>query len=141
MSGWLRLSLRIYGVILLLYPSGLRRDFGPEMSELFGEDLADSWRSGGFVAVTGVWWCALCEALRIAIPAQRTTPAIVVPALAFAVNAVMVSAEMMLPRTHALVRDIGEPVVWSGIVVALTAVAVVHTGKVELVSVRVDVAG
>ncbi len=53
MSGLLRLSARAYGGILLLYPADLRRDFGPEMRELFGEDLDDAWQGSGAVWSVG----------------------------------------------------------------------------------------
>ena len=77
MSGLLRLNARAYGAVLLLYPAELRRDFGLEMRELFGEDLADAWRrhpvwpeyfwSGG--ALCAKFW-------RIAIPGQMRKPGV-----------------------------------------------------------------
>jgi hypothetical protein len=144
MTRFLHLGSRIYRGILWLYPSDLRRDFGAEMSELFHEDLADAWRSSGLAGVIGVWWCAVCELFRIAIPSQRTNPAIVVPAIAFVLNTVIVGTEVMLPMINGVAhglppwRDIGPPVIWSSVAVALTSIAVVHTGKVIPPSVLLD---
>ncbi len=139
MTGLLRLSSRLYSGSLLLYPSDLRRDFGPEMSELFTEDQTEAWQSSGYLGVLSIWWCALCELLRIALPGHKTNPAIVVPAIAFAVNAVMVGAEMMLPGSRAS-GHIGAAVIWTSVAVALTALTVVRTGKISIVSLRLNAA-
>lgn len=134
MTALLRLSSRLYSGILVLYQPDLRRDFESEMKELFDEDLAEAWQNRGFPGVLNIWWCALSEVFRIALPAHKTNPAIIVPAIAFAVNAVMVGAEMMLPGAQAS-GHIGQPVIGTSIAVAVTALVVVHTGKVKLLSI------
>ena len=74
MTSPLRLSERIYSAILLLYHPDLRRDFGPDMSDLFTEDLTEAWQNRGFPGVLNIWWCAICELLRIALPCPATEP-------------------------------------------------------------------
>jgi hypothetical protein len=141
MNGLLRLSARVYGGMLLLYPLDLRREFGPEMGELFGEDLMDGWRSSGFAGVLRVWWCAVCEVLRVAIPGQRTNPAFVVPAIAF-VFSLLAQCGPLLSIRHALAQESSTSVllvvlcalVLPSVVTAMTAVVVVHIGKVRVVS-------
>lgn len=140
------MSTWAYRGILLLYPPDLRRDFGPEMTELFSEDLDDAWRSCGFGGALRVWWCALCEILRVALLGQRTNPGFVVPSIAFALNTVVVGAELVLSMMHAttgprgfpLVLDVAPIVVFNSVAVALTGIAVVHTGKTRVVSLGLD---
>jgi hypothetical protein len=137
MNGVLRLSERIYGALLLLYPPDLRHEFGPEMSELFREDLDDAWRGRGFAGAVSVWWCALSEVLRIALPGQKTNPAFVVPATSFAFSAFSLGsilAKAPAVSGHPLVEEIALVIVWPSLVAALTAVAVVHSGRVRVVS-------
>lgn len=122
---------RVYEVLLWLYPAELRRQFGAEMKELFREDLA---HACGLTGLIGVWWCAFYELLRIALPSQRSNPAVVVPVIAFALHAMLVGAELTIPRASAL-RDVAPAVIWSSLVVALTALVVVHSGKVRVLSI------
>lgn len=145
MNGLLRLSARVYGGILLLYPPDLRRDFGPEMNQLFGEDLADAWRSSRLAGVLGVWWCAVCEVLRVAIPSQRTNPAFAVPAISF-VFSLLAQCGPLLSIRHALAQESSASVllvvlcaiVLPSVVTAMTTLVVVHIGKVRVVSLGLD---
>jgi hypothetical protein len=145
MSGLLRLNARVYGAVLLLYPPDLRRDFGPEMHELFGEDLADAWRSSGVTGVLRVWWCTVCEILRIAMPGQMENPAFVVPVVAFAFNVVVLSCQLaaviashpLAPRGP-LPDDVITYVFWPSLLTACTAILVVRTGKVRMSCLRLD---
>jgi hypothetical protein len=148
MSGLMRLNSRAYGAVLLLYPAELRRDFGMEMRELFGEDLADAWRSSGVAGVLRVWWCAVCEILRIAIPGQIENPAFAVPVIAFAFNVLTLSCEWAAMITsHPSVQqgraadDMFLYVFWPSLVTAITAIVVVHTGKVNMFCLKLDSAG
>ena len=144
MSG---LSVKIYSGILLLYPPDLRRDFGPDIIELFAEDLDDARRRHRFAGVFRVWWCAVCEFWRIAWPAQRKSPALLVPAIAAAFNALSLGATFAGELSHHRAMPngaLGETlamIVCACLVTALTASVVVRTGKVCVVSLELNSAG
>src|SRR5579871_4744300 len=99
-------SLRVYRAMLSLYPVELRRDFGSEMIEVFADDLADARQTNGIAGACLVWWCALCEVFRLAVPKLGSNPAIAVPAISFALNALVVRGELML----GMEPNIGQPV-------------------------------
>jgi hypothetical protein len=134
MTGILRLSTRVYGGFLKLYPPDLRAEFGPEMRELFSEDLSDAWRSKGLIGVIGVWWCALCEILRIALPAQSSNPVFAVPVMAWAFGALSVCCEFAGVRDAIPVQTFISVIGGTSLVTALTAIVVVHTGSVRVIS-------
>lgn len=145
MSLLMCLSTRVYSGVLKLYPPDLRRDFGPEISDLFSEDLADAWRGSGLAGVIGVWWCAACEVIRIAVPGNRTNPALIVPAVASAFNALSISAILIAAASHHplapngnMAGDVLEYVVCPVLTTAFTALMVVHTGKISVLSLELD---
>jgi hypothetical protein len=74
------LSSRVYRTALLLYPADLRREFGDDMAAAFAEDIS---HSGNIAARLRVWRCCFIELLRIAIPAQKDNPLVMVPVFAF----------------------------------------------------------
>jgi hypothetical protein len=137
--------MKIYSGMLLLYPADLRRDFGQEMIELFGEDLAEAWQSSGVAGLLRVWWCAVCEILRVAIPGQMENPAFVVPLIAFAFNVLTLSCELAaavtshpLAQQRPLPDDVIMFVFWPSLVTAFTAIVVVRTGKIRLSCLKLD---
>ena len=67
MAKIIRLSCRVYAVLLFLYPSALRREFGEEMLEVFEDQLRDACRSSGWLGAMDVWCCVGEEALRTAV--------------------------------------------------------------------------
>lgn len=96
MNGILARSIRLYEKLLLLYPADLRREFGGEMSLIFAEDLEAAWGDARIAGVLQVWWYALRELVTVALPAQRSNPCVLVPAVAFALVAAGQSAELCL---------------------------------------------
>jgi hypothetical protein len=84
MTRFLRWSLRAYRGLLILYPDDLRRDFGPEMLEAFGHDLAVECAGRSIRGVLRVWRITLRELIHIALPAWLQTPAVAVAALSTA---------------------------------------------------------
>jgi hypothetical protein len=129
------LSGLVYRGMLRLYPTELRRDFGPEMMEVFADDLADGWRTCGFAGACLVWWCVLCEFFRIAIPHLRGNPIVAVPVTSFVLNALVVRGELMLGN-----QSIGQAVTGAGLICALTALVVVLSGKVSVISLQLNAA-
>jgi hypothetical protein len=96
MTGILARSIWLYEKLLLLYPADLRREFGSEMALIFAEDLKSAWGDARIAGVLQIWWYAVRELVTVALPAQRSNPCILVPALAFALVATGQSAELCL---------------------------------------------
>jgi hypothetical protein len=90
MNAWL------YQKLLLLYPQDLRREFGAEMTLAFAEDIKN-------MGSLRVWWCAMRELLTVALPCQRSNRSVVVPALSFALCALIQTAEIWI-GSHQLHR-------------------------------------
>jgi hypothetical protein len=71
------------------------------------------------------------------LPGQRTNPAFVVPIVSFAFSALSLGsilAKAPAAHGHPLVEEIALVIVWPSLVAAVMAIAVVHTGKVGVVS-------
>ena len=100
MTGFLDWSSRIYGRILNLYPDDLRRDFGADMVLVFAEDLAAARREAGVSGVIRVWRLALGEVFRLALPCHAESPAVVVPAISFALSLVPFTVSLMARLLH-----------------------------------------
>src|SRR5271156_4755123 len=66
----MRASCRFYDWMLLLYPPALRSRFGPEMSDVFAQQLHDAWHLNGFPGIAQVWYCAAEELILVALPAR-----------------------------------------------------------------------
>jgi hypothetical protein len=139
----LRFSSRIYEGMLLLYPSDLRHDFGLEMVEVFNEDVAEAWRTRGSAGVIRVWWCAVREVLTIAVPGLRSSPAFVVPAVAFAFEFISLGCDLAGAISHHPIRGLHGrqlavefvgALMWPGILAAWIAAMVVRAGRVKVIS-------
>jgi len=66
---------RIYALLLRLYPTELRDDFGAEMTEVFLDDLEDGRRRYGWFGAARVWWYSLKELCQIVL----STPRVMLP--------------------------------------------------------------
>jgi hypothetical protein len=75
MTAILRLSCRLYGWLLLLYPSTLRGRFGKEMVDVFEQQIHDAWQLHRFPGLARVWSSAAEELILVALPA-RFNPAL-----------------------------------------------------------------
>lgn len=73
------MNAQIYSLLLRLYPAELREDFGPEMMQVFLDDLEDGRRRRGSIGVARVWWRSLKELCQIAL----STPRVMVPLLIY----------------------------------------------------------
>jgi hypothetical protein len=70
MTAILRLSCRLYGWLLVLYPFALRSRFGEEMAEVFEQQIQDAWRIDRFPGLARVWSSAAEEFILVALPAR-----------------------------------------------------------------------
>jgi hypothetical protein len=85
----LRVSSRAFAALLILYPDELRREFGDEMTDVFGLQLEEAWEESGFAGLIRVWIRAIGELLFVALPAQLAQPIVVVPMLSLISNSFM----------------------------------------------------
>jgi hypothetical protein len=70
MTSILCLSCRLYGWLLVLYPSALRVRFGKEMADVFEQQIQDGWRIHRLLGLARVWYCAAEELILVALPAR-----------------------------------------------------------------------
>jgi hypothetical protein len=49
-------SLRLYTLLLLIYPGSFRREYGELMIQLFCDPIGDGIRQRGSLGVIKVWW-------------------------------------------------------------------------------------
>jgi hypothetical protein len=73
----MRILERVYRASLFLYPAEFRREFGPEMAEVFAMQLAHA-RDPVEAARCG--WYALLEVFTLALPMRVVDPDLVAPA-------------------------------------------------------------
>jgi hypothetical protein len=66
----LRLSCWLFEWMLVLYPPGLRSEFGQEMADVFEQQISEAWQLGRIAGVARVWSCAVEELLLVALPAR-----------------------------------------------------------------------
>jgi hypothetical protein len=66
----LYLSCRLYGWLLVLYPSALRSRYGQEMTDVFEQQIWEAWQLDSFPGLARVWSCAAEELILVALPAR-----------------------------------------------------------------------
>ena len=131
MSILLSFSVRVYAVMLLLYPAELRRDFGAEILDVFREDLNNGSSYRGVTGIASVWACALREFFRIALPAYAENRRVAVPSILFALNETILTVPQKLIFTHQpmSLQFILGTALWPSLISALTALVVVILGQ------------
>ena len=58
------LSVRFYGLLLLAYPSGFRRAYGPDMLQVFADCCRAAYRRAGAGGLPGLWARTMLDYLR-----------------------------------------------------------------------------
>lgn len=96
MNWFVRVSACAYRAVIVLYPVELRYEYGTEMAAVFAEELADACRSGSATDVVGVWWRAVSEVLRIAIPGRLANASMPAPALGAMVQLAVLGSMLAL---------------------------------------------
>lgn len=131
MSILLRFSIRVYAVMLFLYPGELRRDFGAEILDVFREDLDNGSSYRGVTGIASVWACALREFFRIALPAYAENRRVAVPSILFALNETILTLPQKLIFAHQpmSLQFILGTALWPSLLAALTALVVVILGQ------------
>jgi hypothetical protein len=64
-----RTSCRVYGFLLPLYPSYLRTEFGPQMADVFEQQIQEQCMQDGLYGAARVWFDVFSELIQT--PAQR----------------------------------------------------------------------
>lgn len=64
----LRLSCWLFRILLFLYPSHLRYEFGQEMADVFREEIGDACHEAGWRGCLQVWCRTGIEILVVALP-------------------------------------------------------------------------
>ena len=59
-----RRSVRLYAVLLRLYPTSLRKQFGEDMLEVFEQQLRDAADLSGWRGEFDTWSCVASETIR-----------------------------------------------------------------------------
>jgi hypothetical protein len=85
------MSLAIYRLLLRLYPAHIRRRWEEEMTETFALQLDDAWREARWLGVLDVWFQAVTEIFRIALPLQISRENLVIPIVSLAGSATIFS--------------------------------------------------
>jgi hypothetical protein len=74
-------SCRLFGLLLPLYPPGLRRRFGPDMAEVFEQQIRDEGHRRGFAGVARVWMGLASDVVRSSLPDEIHWQGVLVPVL------------------------------------------------------------
>jgi hypothetical protein len=91
-------SISLYSILLSLYPAELRNRFGAEMTQVFLEDLDESYAARGFFGASGVWFRSLKELLRIALPACAARREVTVAFITYILMEIYLGGIMLLAR-------------------------------------------
>jgi hypothetical protein len=71
MNAVLRLSLKLYRGLVRLYPDDLQNRFGPEMVDVFEQQLVGAWAERRAAGIARIWCCVVAEAATgAAVPAM-----------------------------------------------------------------------
>ena len=63
----LAFSNRIYCLLLYLYPTPFRQDYGDDMAQVFRDDVRNTLRESGSLAVLSLWLLAIFDLLKTAV--------------------------------------------------------------------------
>ena len=65
-----RMSCRVYGLLLPLYPSTLQSEFGSDMTDVFEQQIRGECEQHGLSGVARVWSCVTGEVIQNAVPGE-----------------------------------------------------------------------
>jgi hypothetical protein len=77
----LNTSCRLYSVVMPLYPETLRREFGPDMADVFEQQIRGECERHGFAGVARVWLGVASDVIRTSLPDEINWQGILVPVL------------------------------------------------------------
>ena len=74
-------SCRLFGLLLPLYPAALRHQFGPDMADVFEQQIRDEGERHGFTGVARVWLGVASDVVHSLLPEEIHWQGILVPVL------------------------------------------------------------
>ena len=81
MTSAVRVSCRLYKMLLFTYPRDFRLRFGSEMVATFSDLVGGEWEHKGLAGVARVWRSALAEVFSVAVPLQLQSSIVVATSL------------------------------------------------------------
>ena len=81
MTSAVRVSCRLYKMLLFTYPRDFRLRFGNEMAAAFSDLVDGEWEHKGLAGVVRVWRSALAEVFSVAVPLQLQSSIVVAMSL------------------------------------------------------------
>jgi hypothetical protein len=78
-----RVSCRAYGLLLPLYSSTLRRQFGPDMVDVFEQQIRGECERHGFAGLARVWFGIVLDLTENCLPGEINWQSALVPVLSF----------------------------------------------------------
>lgn len=100
MTRFVTTSASVYSRLLHLCPSGLRAEFGEEMTLVFADDLADSFEHGGPAAASRVCFHAAAELACLAASNALSVHGVLTSLIASALTMICFAAELAVARAH-----------------------------------------
>jgi len=74
-------SCKLFALVMPLYPAALRNEFGPDMAEVFEQQIRDESAQRGFIGVVRVWFGVARDVAHSAVPTYVDWRRLVVPVL------------------------------------------------------------
>jgi len=81
MTSAVRVSCRLYKMLLFTYPRDFRLRFGSEMVATFSDLVGGEWEHKGLAGVARVWRSALTEVFSVAMPLQLQSSIVIATSL------------------------------------------------------------
>lgn len=93
-----RASCRVYGLLMPLYPAPLRSGFGPNMADVFEQQILEECKQAGLYGAARVWFDVLSELIQS--PAGRALPWRTIAVSIASVLTTLALFETLLRATH-----------------------------------------
>lgn len=81
MRSAVRVSCRLYKVLLFTYPADFRLRFEGEMVTTFSDLIRDEWRNNRLPGVARVWRCVVEDVFSVAVPLRLRSPIVIAASL------------------------------------------------------------
>jgi hypothetical protein len=80
----LNISCRFYSLVMPLYPVALRCQFGPDMADVFEQQIRRECDRRGFAGLVRVWYGIALDAIQSSLPSEINWQSVLVPVLSLA---------------------------------------------------------
>jgi len=83
-AGLMSASCRLFTFIMPLYPVALRNQFGPDMVDVFEQQIRDESARRGFIGVARVWVGIASDVVQSSVPDEISWRRVLIPAISVA---------------------------------------------------------